>query len=233
MTSVLAQALDSATAKSEHVAAQVRSFLDNGSKAFVTSSFQTHSLPLLHILAQFSSSVPVLFLNTGYHFPETLRFRDQIVRDLSLSLVDLRPNVPKSEQRTSDGRLLFAAAPTKCCYLNKIEPLEGYLRDYDVWISGVRAEQTDERSAFSEQQPGPHGTLRYHPMLDWTAREIYAYRKAYDLPHHPLEGQGYLSVGCMPCTVAFTDEAGERDGRWVGQSKTECGLHTELATRSK
>lgn len=199
-----------------------------GKRIFLSSSFQSQSLPLLHIVSRHGGQISVVFLDTGYHFPETLAFRDAIVGQLGLNLVNVRPAVPKSDQRTADGRLLFAADTDKCCYLNKVLPLEPYLHAYDVWISGVRSDQSAVRADFNAEQSGPHGILRYHPMIDWTAREVYAYREAHGLPEHPLEKQGYLSIGCMPCTRTFAASLDDRGGRWSGQSKTECGLHTEL-----
>ncbi|WP_435103459.1 phosphoadenylyl-sulfate reductase [Arhodomonas sp. AD133] len=223
-------ALRSAETKAEWILQRFEAYSAEDKRLFATSSFQTQSLPLLHILSRSRIAVPVVFLNTGYLFPETLRFRDQLVQRLGLQLVDLRPNLPKSEQRTPDGKLLFAANPDKCCHINKVEPLDPYLSAYDVWISGVRADQSSTRAGFEFEQQGPHETVRFHPMLDWNAREVHAYRVAHELPAHPLESQGYLSIGCMPCTMPYTATLNERGGRWSGQSKTECGLHTELAS---
>ena len=222
--------------KVEAIYAQFRAFDAEGLRVFASSSFQTQSLPLLHMLSTHTRVVDVVFLDTGYHFPETLSFRDQLAERLNLKVVNVRSSVPKSEQRTSDGRLLFAADTDQCCYLNKVAPLEPYLQSHDVWISGVRADQSVVRANMKKTIPGPHGITRYHPMLDWSAKEIHAYRTHYDLPAHPLESLGYLSVGCMPCTRPYLDTLGggatpARGGRWAGQTKTECGLHTELANQ--
>lgn len=223
----------SAHLKANQIANRLQSYMANGNRMFATSSFQTHSLPLLHIVAASRLDVDIVFLNTGYLFPETLQFRDQVSKLLNLKVIDCRPSVPKSEQRTRDGRLLFAADPDKCCYLNKIAPLEPFLRQYDVWINGVRAEQSPTRKAMHEEQSAPYDTLRYHPMLTWTSDEVDSYRKYYGLPSHPLEADGYLSIGCMPCTVKQRGGSGHRSGRWHGQAKTECGLHTHLAGSSR
>lgn len=201
---------------------------------FASSSFQTQSLPLLHILARFRPTTEIVFLDTGYHFPETLKFRDEIAQQLGLTVTNAKSVVPKSEQRTVDGQLLFTTDVDQCCYLNKVAPLEPFLENHDVWISGVRADQSKVRATMSKTMPGPNNTSRYHPILDWSAKDISTYRKAHNLPSHPLESQGYLSVGCMPCTRSIFDIAESsndklaRSGRWVGQTKTECGLHTEL-----
>ena len=225
------------TRKVEAIWEQLASFDASGKRVFASSSFQTQSLPLLHILAMHTRAIDIVFLDTGYHFSETLSFRDQLAERLNLRVVNVRSSVPKSEQRTSDGRLLFAADTDQCCYLNKVAPLEPYLQSHDVWISGVRADQSVVRANMKKTIPGPYGITRYHPMLDWSAKDIHGYRTHYDLPAHPLESNGYLSVGCMPCTRPYLDTLGDagatpdRGGRWAGQTKTECGLHTELANQ--
>lgn len=215
--------------KASRILRRLQKYAEDGKHMFATSSFQTHSLPLLHIISRAQLGVDIVFLNTGYLFPETLQFRDHIARLLDLNLIDCRPSVPKSEQRTSNGRLLFAADPEKCCYLNKVAPLEPYLRQYDIWISGVRSEQTFTRSKLAEEQSAPYGTLRYHPMLTWNEGEVQKYRELHGLPEHPLDAEGYVSIGCMPCTIRHFRNSQDRSGRWHGQAKTECGLHTDLA----
>jgi len=172
----------------------------------------------------------VFFVNTGYLFPESLIFRDRLADELGLNVVTLHPGIPKTQQLSPDGSLLFATDPDRCCYLNKVQPLEPALQSHDVWINGVRADQTAERRAMETEQRGPHGVLRYHPLLHWTSRDVYRYMEAHQLPPHPLEAQGYLSVGCEPCTRPYLDSLDTRGGRWAGMKKRECGLHTVLAT---
>jgi phosphoadenosine phosphosulfate reductase len=202
-----------------------------GKKLFATSSFQSHSIPLLHIIGRIDPSIPIYFTNTGYLFPETISFAEQIGEEMGLQIIGLRSVVPKVHQTDHDGRFFFASDPDHCCYLNKVQPLEPILMQYDVWINGIRAEQSANRRAMKEEQPAPHNTLRYHPMLEWTAKMIHDYRVDYDLSPHPLEAQGYLSIGCEPCTTKFFEEGNERNARWFGMNKTECGLHTELVDK--
>jgi phosphoadenosine phosphosulfate reductase len=200
----------------------------SGRRVFVSSSFQTHSIPMLHILSTHDSDIPVYFLDTGFHFPETKFFRDQIVHLLGLNLQIVESSVPKIAQRDDIGRLLFASDPDRCCYINKVLPLEPVLKTHDVWISGVRKDQTQFRSALKEETPGIHNTLRYHPILEWSSRMIWQYIKDHDLPEHPLDAQGYLSIGCIPCTRKWNDTNGDRGARWSGMTKEECGIHTEF-----
>lgn len=208
---------------------QIAQYTEDEKRMFTTSSFQSHSLVLLHILSRIDNSIPVVFINTGYHFPETVEFRDRVADQFGLkNLIDLKPDTPKFMQKDAQGRLLFTSDPDHCCYLNKTQPVDSLLLRHDVWINGVRADQSATRSAMKVEQPAPHGTVRFHPMLDWNAKMIYQYQKEHSLPKHPLESNGYLSIGCEPCTRKVDPEMIEREARWYGMNKTECGLHTDL-----
>ncbi len=207
---------------------KIREYQEAGKKLFTTSSFQSHSLVLLHLISRIDRTIPVYFINTGYHFPETLTFVEEVADRFGLRVKPLNPLVPKNHQRDAEGNLLFTSDPDFCCYLNKTQPMELVLQEYDIWINGVRADQSAARFAMKVEQPAPHGVLRFHPMLDWSARMVYAYLREHDLPRHPLESQGYVSIGCEPCTKRFDPEMQEREARWYGMNKTECGLHTDL-----
>lgn len=206
-------------------------YKDRGLRYFVSSSFQTHSIPLLHILVNIDSDTPVYFLNTGYHFPETLEFRDEVAKKLGLNLITVESPLTKLAQRDSEGRLMFHSDPDRCCYYNKVLPMEPVMKEFDVWINGVRRSQTAFRNSLPEEQPAAFNTVRYHPMLNWTAKEIWEYRTLNDLPEHPLEAKGIFSVGCMPCTFMTDMTEDGRVGRWSGMQKTECGLQTELVQK--
>ena len=212
----------------EGIKNKIESYNKEGKKMFASSSFQSHSIVMLHILSRIDKTIPVYFINTGYHFAETLKFRDQIADSFGLNVVDLKSETPKHLQKDAAGRLLFTSDPDFCCYLNKVAPMETVLAEHDVWINGVRGDQSATRKAMNVEQPAPHDTLRFHPMLDWTSKMIWDYRKEFNLPSHPLEAQGFLSIGCEPCTRKFDLEMQEREARWYGMNKTECGLHTDL-----
>ncbi len=215
----------------EEIKRRIEYYQSEGKRIFVSSSFQTHSIPLLHIISRIDASIPVVFLNTGFHFAETINFRDEIIEKLGLRLIDLKPEIPKSQQVGPDGKLLFTSDPDYCCYLNKTQPMEKFLMGYDVWINGVRADQNETRKNMSVEEEAPHGVIRFHPLINWTNRQIWAYRKKYGLPEHPLDKQGYISIGCEPCTRKLDPEMQEREARWYGLKKTECGLHTDLITK--
>ena len=209
---------------------QLELYHRNHKKIFVSSSFQTHSIPLLHILSQANVPFDVLFINTGFHFAETVSFRDEVKKLLKLHVVDVRPQVSKINQKNEDGQFYYVNDPDYCCYLNKTQPLEPYLQQYDIWANGVRADQSAVRKAMKTEQSAPFNMLRFHPLLDWNIQQIYAYKKEHNLPEHPLDKKGFQSIGCVPCTQKF-DLADERSARWFGMNKTECGLHTDLISK--
>lgn len=228
MQAIKTRLSENITAQVDFFRRKIEEYKAQNLKIFASSSFQSHSIPMLHILSEIDNSIPVVFLNTGFHFPETLIYRDQIADKLKLNIINVKSPIPKIAQRDMRGRFLYTSDPNYCCYLNKTLPMEPVLLEKDVWISGVRRDQNSNRKSFAFEAPGKHDTLRFHPMLDWNNKMIWQYRKAYNLPEHPLEAQGYLSIGCGPCTKKFALGEDGRSGRWAGMKKTECGLHTDL-----
>jgi phosphoadenosine phosphosulfate reductase len=210
---------------------QIKHYEKLEKRMFTTTSLQTHSIVLLHILSRINRSIPIYFINTGYHFPETMKFREQVSKALNIEINMLESPVSKHLQKDR-GNLLFTTDPDHCCYLNKIAPVDELLMSMDVWINGVRAVQNENRRNLNVEEIAAHDTLRFHPLLDWTDKMIYDYIREFKLPHHPRELKGYVSIGCEPCTrKAFGDNY--RDARWYGQNKTECGLNTELILKEK
>lgn len=206
------------------------SYINSGKKVFATSSFQNQSLVLLKIISEIDEKIPIYFLNTGYHFPEMIAYKEDLTELLNINVVDLIPSIPKSEQKDFLGKLLFSSDPDRCCYFNKVLPMMPVLQSHDIWISGVRKSQTETRSSMSYEEPGPFNTTRFHPLLDWSDSMFESFIMENDLPRHPLEQYGYRSIGCEPCTRSLESlkETNLRDERWFGLTKTECGLHTEL-----
>ncbi|MGB3465721.1 MAG: phosphoadenylyl-sulfate reductase [Cyclobacteriaceae bacterium] len=207
---------------------KILQYQKEGKKLFTTSSFQTHSLVMLHILSKIDNTIPVYFINTGYLFPETMSFRDEVAAKFDLQVIDIKSGTPRLMQRDSNGRFMFTTDPDYCCYLNKTQPMETILASFDIWINGVRGDQSAVRKAMKVEQPAPFDTMRFHPMLDWTNKEIFKYIRENDLPRHPLDSNGYMSIGCEPCTRKIDPEMQEREARWYGLNKVECGLHTDL-----
>ena len=216
----------------EDIKSKIIEYQVAGKKIFTTCSFQAHSLVLLHVLTRIDKHIPVYFINTGYHFPETIRFKDEIANRFEINLIDLKPLVPKHNQKDLGGKLLFTSDPDYCCYLNKTHPMKIVMMQFDIWVSGIRADQSASRKSMKLEQAAPHDIIRFHPMLDWSAKDIFQYRKKHNLPDHPLEKKGYLrSIGCEPCTRKFDIEMQEREARWFGLNKTECGLHIDLINK--
>lgn len=206
-------------------------FKKEGKKVFATSSFQTHSIPLLHIISKVDKTIPIYYLNTGFLFPETLEFKDYLIEFLGLNIIGLESEISKIQQKDENGNLLFVSDPTYCCYINKVLPLRPILLKFDVWINGIRADQNANRASMNEYEKTPEGTLRYHPMLNWTSKDIFEYRKMYKLPEHPLQKEGYFSIGCEPCTRKPDSNTDSRNVRWFGLKADECGLHTDLIVK--
>lgn len=214
----------------ENIKKYIENYKKKHLKLFITSSFQTHSIPLLHIISRIDHDIPVYFINTGFLFPESLAFRDQIVKLLNLNLINVSSSVSRIYQKDCKGNFLFTSDPDRCCFLNKTQPMETVLAENDVWINGIRADQNANRKNMKIEQDGAFNCKRFHPVLDWNNKMIFDYIKQYNLPKHPLEAKGYLSIGCEPCTQKFNAE-NDRSGRWAGLNKTECGLHTDLINK--
>ncbi|MBN1217509.1 MAG: phosphoadenylyl-sulfate reductase [Anaerolineae bacterium] len=199
-----------------------------GPKVVASSSFQTQSLPLLHLISQIYPEMPVIFLDTGFHFPETLAFRDELQAYLGLKIIIARPPVEKSHLIARYGEGLYRHDPDLCCYINKVEPMRRALIGFDAWISGVRRDQTAYRQELSVLETQRNGPLKIYPMLNWTREQIFEYIQQHQLPTHPLLAKGYRSIGCAPCTRPVLTGDDDRAGRWPGSDKTECGLHFKL-----
>ncbi len=196
-----------------------------GRRIFATSSFQTQSVPLLHIISENFRNIPILFIDTGFLFPETYAFKEKLEIELGLQVISLKTEIDLNQQQDPNtGFFQYSVDPDKCCHINKVAPLEKYKKKGDVWISGVRRDQTSLRKKMEIVEHNSDDIIKFHPMLEWTGSDIYQYIALHDLPKHPLENEGYHSIGCEPCTHKITKEK-NRGGRWVGSNKTECGLH--------
>lgn len=199
------------------------------SKLALTSSFQTQSLPLLHLVSRICPTIPVFFLDTGFHFEETLEFRNQLKRELGINIVTLEPLCGHDAFIHQHGEL-HQSNPNMCCYMNKVEPLQRALQGYDAWISGIRRDQTEARRNTPVISMQNNGLYKVCPMVAWTADNVNDYIQRYELPKHPLLSQGYKSIGCAPCTKPTKEGQDAREGRWAEQDKTECGLHFDPDT---
>jgi phosphoadenosine phosphosulfate reductase len=198
------------------------------SRSCLTCSFQAEDIIVLDLLRKRLPNVPVLFLETGYHFPETYEFRDKLAREWRLNLVSAVPKKTVAEQESELG-ILYREEPTKCCQLRKVEPLLEALEDFEIWFTGLRREQSPTRKNLKkfEQHRLPVGKslMKISPLADWTWAQVWEYTGAHGLSYLPQYDQGYLSIGCQPCTAIPDDPQNPRSGRWSGR-KLECGIHT-------
>lgn len=194
-------------------------------KTAVVSSFGAESAVLLHLVAEVDPATPILFLNTGKLFGETLRYRDRL-QD-RLGLIDIRSIGPHPGDRASrdpEGTL-WSRDTDACCDFRKVVPLKRALAGFTAQINGRKRFQTDARADMQTVEVF-EGRFRFNPLADWTLGDLEAYMAKHDLPRHPLVEDGYPSIGCIPCTRRVTAGEGYRDGRWSGLDKDECGIHT-------
>jgi phosphoadenosine phosphosulfate reductase len=182
---------------------------------------------LLHLWSEVAKGLPVVFLDTGFLFPETLAYRDQLAGRLGLRIEVARPAVGREEFLRENGSNVYEFNPDFCCEHNKVDPLKPYLARAEAWVSGLRRDQSSARAATPILLP-TEGPLKVHPLATMTAAEQKAYLVEHGIPEHPLVARRYLSIGCAPCTRPVEDGEDERAGRWAGKGKTECGIHTVL-----
>ena len=194
----------------------------------MSTSFQTESMPLLYMVTRIMPDIRILFLDTGYHFWDTLIFREQIQHDWGLNVVDIYRDVRWDVFVRQNVRTLPLQDANLCCYIHKVQPMQKALRGSRAWITGIRRDQTPDRAYAQILELEDDGLLKVNPLLNWTKNDIQAYRMAHHLPAHPLYERGYRSIGCAPCTMAVGTNDDDRAGRWAGRGKTECGLHTKL-----
>lgn len=198
----------------------------------VVSSFGAESAVLLHLIAAVNPAVPVLFLDTGKHFAETLAYRDLLIAQLGLEDVrNLMPD-PAALAAKDETGLRWSYDPDGCCAIRKVAPLEAALAPFDAEFSGRKAFQSTTRTALPRFEIA-NGRLKVNPLADWDKPRIDAYMTAHHLPAHPLIAQGYLSIGCAPCTSIVQPGDDPRSGRWRGWDKVECGIHKPITGASE
>ena len=197
-------------------------------RACLTCSFQAEDVVVLDFLRKRLPHIPVLFLETGYHFAETYEFRDQLVRDWDLNLVNVIPDKTVSEQESQLG-ILYQSDPARCCQLRKVDPLFRALEDYEIWFTGLRREQSPTRRNLQKLElhrlPRGKQLQKVSLLADWTWGQVWAYTAEHKLGYLHLYDAGYRSIGCEPCTAIPADRNNPRAGRWGG-NKLECGIHT-------
>lgn len=191
----------------------------------VVSSFGTESAALLKIVADVDPAIPVVFLDTGWLFEETLAYRDTLTAQLGLKDVRSIKPLEANLEREDGERELWFSDPDRCCFIRKVEPLQRALKPFKAWINGRKRFQGGQRSAIPVVETDGN-RLKFNPLANVSREELEAVFRLSNLPAHPLVASGYASVGCMPCSSRAAPGEDERAGRWRGRSKTECGIHT-------
>lgn len=182
---------------------------------------------LPHVIARYSPGVDVLFLDTGYHFTDTLVTRDIVAERLDVTIVDVRPRLTVAEQDAAYGPRLFERDPAACCRMRKVEPLAHALGGYEAWVTGVRREEAPTRAGTPlVSWDDRNGLVKLNPLAAWSFEDLTGYAAEHDVPVNLLVSGGYPSIGCEPCTRPVAPGEDPRAGRWAGFAKTECGLHT-------
>jgi phosphoadenosine phosphosulfate reductase len=195
----------------------------------LTNSFQAEDMVVLHIARQLVPDLPVVFLETGYHFAEVYEYRDRMAREWKLNLINVLPEITVAEQESQFG-ILNQTDASRCCGIRKVRPLFAALESYALWFTGLRREQAKSRASLHEVDnftlPSGKTIRKISPLTDWTAKDVWAYAGRYEIPLIDLYDKGYTSIGCEPCTSLPTDPNDPRSGRWGGQ-KQECGIHLQ------
>ena len=195
-----------------------------GSRLCITSSMT--DAVIIHLASRQVPGIDVLFLDTGYHFPETIGTRDAVSAVYPVNVVNVTPPTTVAEQDAGLGPRLYSRNPDLCCYLRKVVPLEQALAPYDAWITGVRRDETDARSDTSVVSWDPQREMvKVNPIVEWSQQQVDDYIAENGVLVNPLVYDGYPSIGCRTCTVKVADGADPRSGRWAGTAKTECGIH--------
>lgn len=197
-----------------------------GHELAVVTSFQPTGLVTLHMLMEFAPDVPVLTLDTGLLFPETVGLVDQWERDFDLNLTRVRPSQSVAQQADAHGDALWQHDPDLCCNLRKTLPLDAALKPFGAWMTGLRRDQSERRrNTPIVSLDAKYGMVKLSPLATWTEDMVWTYIHAHGLPYNSLHDQNYFSIGCWPCTRATAPGEDKRAGRWSGRSKTECGIH--------
>jgi phosphoadenosine phosphosulfate reductase len=199
-------------------------YAEFGSGLVVTSSMV--DTVMIHLAEQVAPGIDVIFLDTGYHFVETIGTRDAVALVHNVNVINVTPEQTVAEQDATWGKDLFARDPDRCCQLRKVIPLQATLAGYDAWVTGVRRVEAPTRANTPlVGWDSRHGLVKINPIAAWSDQDMAAYIEAHDVLVNPLVAEGYPSIGCAPCTAKPLPGADPRSGRWAGTGKIECGLH--------
>lgn len=191
----------------------------------MTTAFGYSGLVLLHHVLDIMPDLNVYFIDTGFHFQETLDFCEKITDEWNLNLEIIKPDITNQELIKKLGPRPYKENPDLCCHYCKVEPLLRILKKHTAWLSGIRRDQSITRAGIEVIDLDGRGKIKISPMAHWTKKQTWNYIKDFELPYHPLHDEGYPSIGCEPCTMPVGKGGDERDGRWPFMQKLECGIH--------
>lgn len=201
-----------------------------GDRIALSTAFGPSGVALMHLSSRIRPGVKVFFVDTGFHFDETLQMLDRVRARMPVDIEVLEPELTVEQQTRRHGEL-YVINPDRCCAMRKVEPTRRMLAGLDAWVTGLRRDQGPSRAdtpVVDIRDVDGRDVVKINPLARWTRKDVWRHIFAHELPYNPLHDQGYPSVGCAPCTVAVGAGADERAGRWAGRAKTECGLHTAL-----
>ena len=207
-------------------AQQVLAWAARAGRATFSTGFGVEGCVLIHLIASDQLPIDVITLDTGLLFPETYTLWRTLEQRYGITIRGVRPAQTVDEQAVAHGPALWKRDPNRCCALRKLEPLKAALEGADLWITGIRRDQTLERATASViERDTRYGLLKVNPLVGWTSDDVWSFVRDNDVPYNPLHDESYPSIGCQPCTTPASAEEHPRAGRWRGQQKDECGLH--------
>lgn len=194
----------------------------------MSTGFGASGMVLIHLISQINPAMRIIFLDTGFHFEETLKFKEAVKAKYAVNIIDYKATVSKDELFKLISPHPYHDDPDRCCHINKVEPMGRAIQGLKAWVSALRRDQSPSRAHIQILEEYEGGLIKINPLANWTRKEVWNYLYHNQVPYHPLHDQGYPSVGCEPCTKPVDAAAHERSGRWVGKGKLECGIHTFL-----
>jgi phosphoadenosine phosphosulfate reductase len=201
-------------------------FKEFGDEIAVSSSFGPGTGALLHMANTLRPGIKIIFIDTFYHFPETLEYKEKLEKLLKLNVLTYRSRMPRQEFKEKYTLNLHETNPDMCCHIHKVEPMKEALVGLRAWVTGLRRTQAETREKVQILEKYKEGIIKVNPLVNWTSKMVHDYMKEHKIPFHPLFDRGYTSVGCWPCTRPVFGDEDERAGRWANKEKVECGLHT-------
>lgn len=193
------------------------------------TGFGLAGICLIDMIVKINKEIPIFYLDTEVLFPETYALRDRLEEKYQIKFVRYATPLTMEAQKDQYGDRLWERDPNQCCNLRKVQPLNEALRNYDVWITAIRREQSPARANAGIIEWDPKfDVIKINPLATWTKSDVWNYINTYEVPYNPLHDRGYPSIGCTHCTTPVADGEDERDGRWRGQGKIECGLHMQV-----